>query len=361
MSRTSLARTLAWALTLTTFTVAGAACSTGRPDPGPDAPFGDAAPFTNGVSTLSGAAAAAYFDGDRADARFNDPVNAAWGPDGKLYIADFNNSKIRVSDTGGNTTTLINQKNFIRPYGLLFLPDGTLFVETDNDATGANNLMSGTLWKIPPGATTAEEFAADIGRPRGLALLPSGLVAMSDEFHHVIRTIDPTSGKIDTLAGTWDQAGMVDATGAAARFSTPYGIAARPDGTLVVCDFDNSRLRVVTEAGEVSTLTGGAAGFADGAMADAHFKNPQAIASDASGNLYVTDMMNYRIREISGDTVSTIAGDGTAGFEDSDTATDAQLFGLEGITLKKDASVIYFTDGDRGTAAPYNRIRQVKL
>jgi glucose/arabinose dehydrogenase len=323
--------------------------------------FGDAAPFTMGVSTLTGAAAAAYYDGDRADARFNDPVNVAWGPDGKLYIADFNNGRIRVTDTDGNTTTVFQKNNFIRPFGLLFLPDGTLLVSTDNDQTGANNLMSGTLWKIDVGAKTGAVFANAIGRPRGLALLPSGLVAMADEFHHVVRTIDPTTGAITDLAGTWDQAGNVDATGAAARFSTPYGIATRPDGTLVVADYDNNRVRVVTTSGEVSTLTGNTAGFADGAMNAAQFKNPQAIVSDASGNLFVTDMSNYRIREITADGVTTIAGDGTPGFVDSNDSQSAELFGLEGLSLDKAGTVLYFADGDRGTPAPYNRIRQVQL
>ncbi len=339
------------------------ACSSGRPDGGPDggeSPF-DAAPFTNGVSTLTGASEAGYWDGDRASARFNDPVNTAWGPDGRLYIADFNNSKIRTSDTLGNTTTLVAQNNFIRPYGLLFLPDGTLLVETDVDPTGAENLQSGTLWKIDTATRAATVFAADIGRPRGLALLQNGLVAMSDEFHHTIRTIDPDSADIVVLAGLQDLAGSTDGIGANARFSTPYGLAVLPDGTLVVCDYGNSRLRTVSMDGSVTTLSGKAAGYADGATNVAQWSSPQAITVDAAGDLFVTDTGNYRIREISNHTVTTIAGDGTAGFLDASDPTSAQLYGLEGLSLKKDDSVLYFADGNRGEILPYNRVRQVQL
>ncbi len=340
-----------------------AACSSGRPDGGPDGgeSASDAAPFTQGVSTLTGAAEAAYWDGDRASARFDDPVNAIWGPDGRLYVADFNNSKIRVVDTLGTTDTIVAQNNFIRPYGLVFLGDGTLVVETDVDPTGADNLQSGTLWTVDLAAHTATVLAADLGRPRGLALLPSGLVAMADEFHHTIRTLDPSSGDIVVIAGLADLAGTADGVGANARFSTPYGLAVRPDGSLVVCDFGNSRLRVVALDGTVTTLVGGAPGFRDGAAGTAQFDQPQAITSNAAGDLFVTDTGNLRIRMLSGSEVTTIAGDGTSGYLDAADPTAASLYGLEGVTLNKAGSVVYFTDGSRGTLAPYNRVRQVQL
>src|SRR5579862_5975082 len=72
-------------------------------------------PFTNGVSTLAGAAEANDVDGDRDVARFDNPVNVAYGPDGNVYVADFDNSKLRVVTADGTTSTIIAQATFIRP------------------------------------------------------------------------------------------------------------------------------------------------------------------------------------------------------------------------------------------------------
>ena len=100
--------------------------------PGPT--DGSAAPgLTAGVSTLAGAGQAGYVDGNRDLARFANPVNVAYGPDGNLYVADFDNNRLRVVAADGTTATVIAQATFERPFGLAFGPDGTLWVSTDND------------------------------------------------------------------------------------------------------------------------------------------------------------------------------------------------------------------------------------
>jgi DNA-binding beta-propeller fold protein YncE len=317
-------------------------------------------PFTQGTSTLAGAAHAGYVDGARSVARFANPVNVAYR-DGRIYVADFDNNKIRVIDTVSyETTTLIAQPSFQRPFGLAFAADGTLYVSTDNDQNGGHSQMSGSVWRIAPDAHTATLVAAAIGRPRGLAVLSDGRVAVSDYAHQVIELLDPGTGAVTPLAGAWDQPGMVDDTATAARFTTPYGIAVRGDGALVVADFDNHRVRLVTLAGVTSTLAGaGAPGFADGAPGTAMFHRPQAIAAAANGDLFVTDTENFRIRRITADAVQTIAGDGTAGYRDSDDPLTCELFGLEGLAVAPDGSMVYIADGSRGEAMPYNRIRQI--
>src|SRR5439155_16950945 len=91
--------------------------------PGPSAGPGDgsaAPPFTAGVSTLAGAGEAGNLDGDRDVTRFANPVNVAYGPDGNVYVADFDNNTIRVVEADGTTTTLIEQPTFKRPFGLAF-------------------------------------------------------------------------------------------------------------------------------------------------------------------------------------------------------------------------------------------------
>jgi sugar lactone lactonase YvrE len=326
---------------------------------GPDG--GGPPAFTNGVSTLAGSSDAGKNDGPRDVARFNNPVNVAVGPDGKIYVADFDNSEIRSVDRDGNVDTIIAKQGFVRPFGLAFAQDGTLYVSTDNDDSGNHNLMSGTVWRVDVHAKTATVVVRGIGRPRGLATLPDGRLVLSDDLHHLVRLLDPATGNLTTLAGAWDVMGYADGTGATARFSTPYGVAVRSDGTIVLADYDNERIRVLTTSGAVTTLAGnGTAGYADGAMGQAGFHHPQGVAVAPNGDIYVSDADNFRVRRLSGSTVDTVAGNGTSGYLDNDDKLAAQFFGLEGLAVAPDG-MIFVADGNRGDPLPYNRVRQIKM
>jgi DNA-binding beta-propeller fold protein YncE len=176
----------------------------------------------------------------------------------------------------------------------------------------------------------------------------------------VVELVDPATGIVSLLAGTWDSSGMADAAGTQARFAAPYSVAVRGDSTLVITDYDNHLLRVVTLDGTVTTLAGtGSRGFADGDLGTAMFHHPQAISIAANGDLYVADSDNFRIRRIAGTTVQTIAGDGTAGYRDSDDPLSSQLYGLEGLVAVPDGSMIYVADGSRGEDLPFHRVRQI--
>jgi DNA-binding beta-propeller fold protein YncE len=155
---------------------------------------------------------------------------------------------------------------------------------------------------------------------------------------------------------------MLDAVGSAARFSTPYYVLVRGDGKLMVTDFDNNRIRLVSLDGTTGTLTGASqAGFVDGAMATARFSHPQGLTMAANGDIYVTDLGNFRIRRIVGDTVDTVAGDGKGGWVDNDNPLASELYGLEGLSVTPDGSMLYVADGNRGESVPFNRVRQIKL
>jgi YVTN family beta-propeller protein len=338
---------------------AGAGDGGGRDASDPNIDDGPPPPFTAGTSTLAGRALPGYVDGTREQTRFADPVNVAYR-DGQVYVADFDNNRIRVIDAATHeTTTLIEQSGFERPFGLAFAPDGTLFVSTDNDPDGGHSLSSGSIWRVAAGGRSATLVARAIGRPRGLVVLPDGRLATADYIHHVIELIAPATGGVTLLAGAWDQPGFADGDAASGRFSAPYGLAVRSDGTLVVADYDNHRIRLVTLDGTSSTLAGGAPGFHDGALAGALFRNPQGIAIAGNGDLFVSELGNNRIRRIAGGSVATIAGNGIAGYLDHDDPLASQLYGLEGLAVVPDGSMLYVADGGRGEQLPFNRIRQV--
>ncbi|MCE9578482.1 MAG: hypothetical protein K8W52_35475, partial [Deltaproteobacteria bacterium] len=147
----------------------------------PDAaPPADAAPFTHGVSTLAGAAETGSADGDRSVARFANPVNVLYAGGDALYVADFDNGLIRVVDAVGTTTTLVRQADFSRPFGLARAASGVLYVQTDNAPGGAHSPTTGTVWRIDAATHAAIPIATNLGRPRGLAMLPDGRIAMTD-------------------------------------------------------------------------------------------------------------------------------------------------------------------------------------
>jgi sugar lactone lactonase YvrE len=355
-------RGLAWGTLL-------AACGASTSVPADGGGSGDApitpatcshAPLALAAATLAGCAVNGNADGSRDDARFDDPVNVALGPDGKAYVADFDNGRIRVVDDAGTTTTLVTRDNFHHPFGLVFAPDGTLFVETDDNDQGAHSLQTGTIWRVDTATGTATVVARDLGRPRGLAMLPDGRIAMADYQHHVISLLDPATGTVAPLAGMVDIPGDVDATGSDARFAQPYDIAVLQGGDLVVSDVDNHRLRRVTLAGVVTGFAGsGTRGTIDGPLAVATFDAPQGLALAADGTIYVSDIKSHFIRRIAAGHVSTVAGDGTAGFLDNDVPRFARFYGLEG--LDADATRIVVADGNVGNGMAFHRIRRITV
>lgn len=162
------------------------------------------------------------------------------------------------------------------------------------------------------GGTDGPAYRATFSDPYGVAMAGDGSVIVSDGMAHRIRRIDP-AGVVTTIAGR--DAGFADGPGHAARFDTPSGIAIGPDGAVYVADTANNAVRRVTLAGVVTTIAGdGIAGFRDGPGSSARFNGPVGLAVDPAGRLIVADTYNDRIRAISPDgTVTTVAGDGTPG------------------------------------------------
>ena len=167
------------------------------------------------------------------------------------------------------------------------------------------------------GAATAATLSIGLfDADGGLAVDGSGNVYISDSWNNVIRKVS-TSGVITTFAGN-GTAGFGGDGGAAtaAMIDTPGGIAVDGSGNLYIADQRNSRIRKVNTSGIITTIAGnGTAGFAGdgGAATAAQIKHAGAVTADASGNIYISDWPNERLRKVStSGIITTIGGNGSS-------------------------------------------------
>lgn len=222
-----------------------------------------------------------------------------------------------------------------QPEGLAFDKKGNLYI-SDYDFSPVFN----RIYKVTPqGALTTlaggnnrgfvdgTGTGASFQYPLGLALDTAGNVYVADEGNNAIRKIT-SAGLVTTLAG--GTMGSADGTGGSAQFFYPGGVALDASGNVFVADYSNNTIRKITSTGSVTTLAGGTQGFADGTGTGASFYRPSAVAIDGSGNLFVSDQLNHRIRKVTpGGAVTTIAGNGTAGFADGPAATSQFYYPAE--------------------------------
>jgi sugar lactone lactonase YvrE len=182
--------------------------------------------------------------------------------------------------------------------------------------------------------------------PFGVAVTANGTIYVADAGDsNRIRKISP-DGSVTTLAGGSE--GFADGAGTSASFNTPSALAIGPDGNLYVADTGNNRIRKITPDGTVSTVSGnGTAGYVDGPAATAEFNGPIGLAVSSDGDIYVADTYNDVIRMITtGGEVTTIAGGGTPGFADGE--QKVALFDTpSGIIVVENSSLIVADTGNR--------------
>lgn len=199
-----------------------------------------------------------------------------------------------------------------------------------------------------PGYTDGNGSSARFKRLSGIAVGPDDTIYIADAGNQRIRMARPSSGNapttwtVSSLAGN-GTAGFADGAGAAAMFNNPQGIAVGPTGVVYVADTANNRIRRIAADGGVTTLAGdGTPGLQNGAGSQARFNAPQGIAVDSDGNVYVADTGNSAVRKIdAGGTVSTVAGDGSIGSNDS---PGARFDGLVGIAVEGQNIYVYLAD-----------------
>ena len=328
------------------------------------------------ISTVAGTGTSG-FSGDGAAAtaaQLNFPQDMALDGSGNLYIADRDNQRIRKVDSSGNITTVAGTgtqgfsgdgaaataAQLNAPRAMALDGSGNLyFADTGNQRIRKVD-SSGNISTVAGGGPLGDGGAAVAARlnfPWGVAPDGSGNLYFADNFNHRIRKVDP-SGNISTVAGTGTSGFSGDGTAAvAAQLHNPYGVALDGSGNLYIADRDNQRIRKVDSTGNITTVAGtGTSGFSgDGAAATAaQLHNPYGVALDGSGNLYIADRDNQRIRKVdSTGNITTVAGTGTSGFSgDGAAATAAQLHNPYGVALDGSGN-LYIADRDN------QRIRKV--
>ncbi len=144
-----------------------------------------------------------------------------------------------------------------------------------------------------------EGISARFKLPSGLTVDRAGNVVVAEGYEgHAIRKVTKAGAVVSTLAGN-GEAGFADGQGADARFNKPQSVVVAANGDIIVSDYLNHCLRVVTPEGAVRTLVGnGQPGFADGQGADARFNQPGGLAMDPEGNVLVADCKNHSVRKV---------------------------------------------------------------
>jgi YVTN family beta-propeller protein len=292
------------------------------------------------VSTMAGLAGfSGTTDLPGAGARFSSPMGV-WGDGTNLYISDYTNNTIRQVQIAlpNNVSTLVTSGGadpFQGPYGIW--GDGTnLYVaDFNNSRIRKVAISTGSVTNLA-GATTgykdATGTAAQFSQPVGMAGNAVNIFVV-DTGNNVIRTLAFGTPVVGTLAGLAQAGGYVDGPAGVARLNGPQGAWGDGSNLYVVDQTYHVVRKIVLATGAVSTLAGiGTFGAVDGPPNVARFQSPQGVWGDGT-NLYVADRDNFTIRTVSlaTGTVSTLAGSaGQSGSTDA-TGPAARFKGPTGI------------------------------
>jgi hypothetical protein len=299
---------------------------------GPITPGGPANGFANGNSM--------------DESQFNSPYGCALDSAENLYIADRDNGVIRKLNFGTDRVSTY-LTGFNQPVALVFDPGNTLYVASQGDGTvrkfdrfgnpiavfggftgltaitldGQTNVfvteISGTVKRISPaGAVTV--IKTGLAQARGIAIMNDGSIAVSED--HAIRLINPITQDITFLSGA-STPGFTNGPAELAKFNTPHHIAKAPNGTLVVADRLNHRVRLVDTNGITTTLYGvrpeewisDFAGWEDGDVEFAEAREPIGVAVGSDGKVYTTEVFYHLVRAASGAGLDSAGGNGGNG------------------------------------------------
>jgi sugar lactone lactonase YvrE len=321
------------------------------------------------VSTLAGSVTqSGYADGTGSAALFSTATGIALDANGNVYVADTGNDVIRKVTPAGVVTTIAGTNgvrgaadgtgasaSFATVIGLAVDTAGAVYVaDVGNNnirkitPAGIVSTLAGTAGVV--GSADGTGGAAQFDYPEALAVGPGNNIYVSDTLNNTIRMITPTGG-VTTFAGAPAFGQSADGTGNAARFNQPNGIAADASGNLYVADTGNGTVRTISPAVVVATLAGlpAQAGSVDGTGSTARFDFPAGVTVDSSGNIDVVDLNNSTVRTLTtAGVVTTLAGTaGVVGSADG-TGTAARFTNPSGMTVAG-TGILYVADTGNDT------------
>ncbi|MGA8492690.1 MAG: hypothetical protein WB711_19870 [Terriglobales bacterium] len=311
--------------------------------------------------------------GPATQAQLRQPQQIALDGAGNLYIADTGDQRIRLVDSSGNINTIIGSgiicsgpsftcgdggpagsARLDLPAGVAVDASGNIYVADTRDqrvrvvSNGIINKFAGNgKHCVVPTNNCGDggpAINANLFNPWGLALDASGNVFMADELDNRIRKVTVSTGTINTVIGSGVQGFSGDGgPPRAAALDQPKGAFADGLG-YIVADTGNNRIRQ-TKLGVLNTLAGGGSGGDGSAATSAILASPNAVAWDSSGNYYIADTANNRVRKVNASgTITTIAGTGDQGWTgDGGAATSATLNAPSGVAVDASNNV-YIAD-----------------
>ena len=242
--------------------------------------------------------------------------------------------------SGSNGENILATSSFISaPYGITVDGEGNYYIVENASrvrkvtaSTGRITLVAGTGFSGYNGDGILAR-SAKLDFPKAVDLDGSGNVYIADQFNHRVRKVTVSTGMITTIAGTGSGGcNGDDIVATSAKLFALQDIAFDGSGNVYIADYLNQRVRKVTAStGIITTIAGtGSPGYnGDGILAtSAQLNMPTSIAFDGSGNLYIADLINHRVRKVTASTgmITTIAGTGSGGYNgDGIVATSAKL------------------------------------
>lgn len=305
-------------------------------------------------------------DGPALAAALHEPKGLAVAPNGDVFVAIPHMRRVYKVDSAGTWSVAAGngretstgagrlEQAFSGPLDIALGPGADLYVV---NACAVERVSGETVTRFAGTGACGETGvggpaqSARLNRPKGIAVDPSGNVYLSAG-HRILR-VDGASGILTVAAGTGVAgAGGDGGAGPSAQLNSPAGLALDGAGNLLIADTANSKVRVLSPSGTLSTLAGtGVAGSSgDGGPALlARFLSPTAVAVGA-GAIYVADYSAHRVRRIDGTTgiITTFAGTGTWGDSgDGGAATSAQVASPSGLAVSAGGLLVSSSGGYR--------------